>query len=288
MIHSMTAFSRNQSHSDGILLHWELRSVNHRYFDCTYRLPEQFRYLEGNLRAMMREKIFRGKLDCTLKLSELGDNERCFEIQEKLVQSLLGIGKRVASEHHLADDLSLSYILSWPGVLIEKPMDDEILEKKVEDSFLQALDKLILSRKKEGEMLGSVVKKRLQMLQGELIGIQSKVEAVTNEAQEKLKKRLNEFQVNIADARIAQECALLLVRLDISEEIERIEAHMQDVADTLESNESQGRRMDFLMQELNREVSTMCSKTDSLLISQHALQMKVWIDQMREQIQNIE
>jgi uncharacterized protein (TIGR00255 family) len=288
MVQSMTAFSRIQQQADSATFSWELRSVNHRYLDISFRLPEQFRYMEPIFRNSIRGKITRGKLDLQLKLDDAGVKNSLVVIDEDLVTRLLSASTSLAYAHHLADDIKLSHVLSWPGVIREKLPVFDNLASLIERSFKEALEKLIIGRRSEGAVLAENLNSRLQLLAQELVSAQKNTTLITVSAREKLLKRLDELQMNVADTRLEQELALILTRLDVSEEIERLNAHIHEVQRTLDSEEPSGRRLDFLMQELNREANTLSSKSDSLILSQHALQMKVLIDQMREQIQNIE
>ena len=288
MVQSMTAFSRIQQQADSATFSWELRSVNHRYLDISFRLPEQFRYMEPIFRQYIRGKITRGKLDLQLKLDDAGVKNSLVAIDEDLVTRLLSASTSLAYAHHLADDIKLSHVLSWPGVIREKIPVFDNLTSLIERSFKEALEKLIIGRRSEGEVLAENLNSRLQQLALELVGVEENTALMMISAREKLLKRLAELQMNVADTPLEQELALTLTRLDVSEEIERLNAHINEVQRTLNSDEPSGRRLDFLMQELNREANTLSSKSDSLILSQHALQMKVLIDQMREQIQNIE
>lgn len=288
MMHSMTAFSRLQAEHESLMLSWELRSVNHRYLDISFRLPEQFRYLETNCRAIMRDKIARGKVECSLKLTEQMGNTNSLMVNEGLVNALIKVSKEVAALHHLADDMTLSQILTWPGVVMQKVPVVETLEKRIETLFADATQMLVQSRKTEGSSLTEQLKKRVQLIHHELSGIKENVAIAQQLAREKLLKKLDNIQIEVVDARVAQELAMLLTRMDISEEIDRIEVHLKDVISSFEAKEPMGRRLDFLMQELSREINTLSAKSDSLIIAGHSLQIKVLIDQMREQIQNLE
>lgn len=288
MIQSMTAFSRIQCQFESATLSWELRSVNHRYLDISFRLPEQFRYLEPTLRQCIRGKITRGKLEFQLKLDDAGARNSSVFIDENLVGRLLSASRTLAETYQLADDIKLSDVFSWPGVIQDKPPVFDNLATLVEESFQNALKQLLVGKQSEGAVLAESIKLRIKLLAIELDAARDEVALISVSAREKLMKRLDDLQLKIADTRLEQELALVLTRLDVSEELDRLSAHMNEVTRTLKSDEASGRRLDFLMQELNREANTLSSKSDSLILSQHALQMKVLIDQMREQIQNVE
>lgn len=288
MTHSMTAFARVQKQLDTGIFCWEIKSVNHRYLDVSFRLPEAFRFLETSLRALMRDKLSRGKLECQLKFQDLAGDNQSMLINEGLVNGLIDAGNNLAAAKHLANDLSLMSILTWPGVVQLTQPDLEVLGKDAEQLFQEALMQLNLARKTEGSALREHVLIRLEKLSTEVIQTKKQVASHAVQARDKLMARLNSLQMDAENSRIEQEIALMLARLDVSEELDRLETHIAEVAKALNSSDVAGRRLDFLMQELNREANTLSSKSDSVALTQSAVEMKVLIEQMREQIQNIE
>ena len=285
----MTAFARVQNQM-GAGLHccWELKSVNHRYLDVSFRLPESFRFIEANLRNILRGKLSRGKLECQLKVNDLASDNQSMVINTGLINALLEAGAALASNHQLADDLTVSRLLAWPGVVQISQPDMEALGQDVEQSFQEALTQLLSARLVEGSMLKEHVQSRLNLLSDEIIRARAQVALTSGQTKEKLLTRLHTIKLEVMDARIEQEIALMLARLDVSEELDRLQTHLDEVGRTLEYDDVAGRRLDFLMQELNREANTLSSKSDTVVLTQHAVQMKVLIEQMREQIQNIE
>lgn len=288
MTHSMTAFARVQNQLAGNAFCWELKSVNHRYLDVSFRLPESFRALEGNLRNLLRGQIHRGKLECQLKINDMAGDNQSMLINTRLVKALLEAGSGLASRHQLANDLTVSHILAWPGVVDVSQPDIDTLTEQIEQSFQDALTQLVAARLAEGIVLKEHVKTRLRLLNDEINRANEQVALISGQTREKLLTRLQQLQIEVAETRIEQEIALMLARLDVSEELDRLKTHLNEVARTLECDNVAGRRLDFLMQELNREANTLSSKSDSVALTQHAVQMKVLIEQMREQIQNIE
>ena len=288
MIQSMTAFSRVQHQSRSVLLSWELRSLNHRYLDISFRLPEAFRHLESILRQSLRGKVSRGKFDFQLKLDHVAPGGMAGVINDNLVKSLISSAKRLATVHCLADDIMLSHVMSWPGVIQEESLTVDDLTTTVETIFLDALEQLLLGKRAEGLILQDHINTRLQKLRLEVVAARNNTASMQSLARIKLMKRLDDLHMGVLEPRLEQELALMLVRLDVSEELDRLEAHINEVERTLNFDESSGKRLDFLMQELNREANTLSSKSDSVVLSQHAVEMKVLIDQMREQIQNVE
>lgn len=288
MTHSMTAFARVQNQLEGCSFSWELRSVNHRYLDVSFRLPESFRALETNLRNLVRGQIQRGKLECQLKVNEMAGDSQSIIINTNLVKVLLEAGSTLASRHQLANDLTVSHLLSWPDVVTVGQPNIDILSQHVESSFNDALTQLVAARLTEGNALKDHIKTRLHFLNNEIQSASEQVALMASHTRDRLLNRLQQIQLDVPEARIEQEIALLLARLDVSEELDRLQTHLNEVARALEYDNVAGRRLDFLMQELNREANTLSSKSDSVVLTQHAVQMKVLIEQMREQIQNIE
>jgi len=288
MTHSMTAFARVQKQLDAGLFCWEIKSVNHRYLEVSFRLPEAFRYLEASLRPMLRGKLSRGKLECQLKYQDIAGANHSLKINDSLVNSLIGAGDQLANTKHLANDLSLTSILTWPGVVELTQPDVETLGNHAEQLFHEALLQLVATRKTEGQALQNHIQERLEKLSAEVKKAKQHAASHTEQARNKLLSRLNSMQLEVDNSRIEQELMLMLIRLDVSEELDRLQTHIDEVAKILESTELTGRRLDFLMQELNREANTLSSKSDSMVLIQAAIEMKVLIEQMREQIQNIE
>ncbi len=266
----------------------ELKSVNHRYLDVSFRLPESCRSLEPSLRQLLRGQLHRGKIECQLKVSEMTDNIQPLLINDALVKSLLDASATLVTRYQIANDLTVSQLLLWPGVVGGTHSNNEILNLHIERSFQEALRQLVFAREAEGAALNEHVKNRLYLLQNEVNEVTKHVSLISNQTKEKLIAKLKQFQIEVGESRVEQEIALILARLDVNEELERLQTHIKEVARTLECEDVAGRRLDFLMQELNREANTLSSKSDSALLTQHAVQMKVLIEQMREQIQNIE
>lgn len=288
MTQSMTAFARAQTELDETSLCWEIRSVNHRYLDVSFRLPEAWRYLENDLRGLIRGNVFRGKLECQLKVSDKLLSTQDIGVNEGLLDSLLEMTNKLAAKKHLQNDMTLSSLLNWPGVVQSSPPDVEKFGKDVLQLFENALEQLRVARKTEGDALENSVKNRLEHLQAEVIKAKAIVTARTSETRDRLLTRLSAIQLEVENSRVEQEIAIILTRMDVSEELDRLDTHNREVMKVLASKEATGRRLDFLMQELNREANTLSSKSDSVDLTQSAVEMKVLIEQMREQIQNIE
>lgn len=288
MIHSMTAFARAQKQSNSGTLCWEIRSVNHRYLDVSFRLPEPFRFLETNLRNSLRDKISRGKLECQLKYQDTSSDNQSMLINIGMVNALVDLSCKLSASHQLANDMTVSHVLSWPGVVQVSQVDMEVLGQQAILLFQDAVEQLSQTRAVEGQALKSHVDVRLQALEQEVIRSRSIVATCVNQTKDKLLTRLHAVRLEVPESRVEQEIAMILARLDVSEELDRLQTHIAEVGRTLNSDKVAGRRLDFLMQELNREANTLSSKSDSVDLTQSAVEMKVLIEQMREQIQNIE
>jgi uncharacterized protein (TIGR00255 family) len=288
MIQSMTGFSQIQLQVDTTVLTWEMRSINHRYLDVSFRLPEPFRHLEGHLRQLVRGKISRGKVEFQLKL--LNTQAECsgVEINESLVQQLLQGAKRLSENYQLADDLCLSHVMSLPGVIICQAPIYAQLTSEVEDLFQEGIAQLLMFRQREGLRLVEQLEMRLHQIREEVINAKALASTMLTMAKNRLLSRLEMVKIHVEDSRIDQELALILTRLDVNEELDRLMVHIDETQRILKTEANAGKKLDFLMQELNREANTLSSKSDMATLTQCALRMKVLIEQMREQIQNLE
>lgn len=288
MIQSMTAFARTQKQTEIGTLCWEIRSVNHRYLDISFRLPELFRFIEPHLRNVLRDKISRGKLECQLKYQDMDSPDQSMHVNAGMVNALIDLSNQLSLSHHLANDLGVSCLLSWPGVVqMSTPNIDELGQQAI-SLFEQAIEQMKHVRVNEGNALQDHILNRLQELAGEIARARIIVVNQSEQTKNKLLSRLHAVQIEVPESRVDQEIALILTRLDVSEELDRLQTHVNEVGRILTCDKIAGRRLDFLMQELNREANTLSSKSDSVELTQSAVEMKVLIEQMREQIQNIE
>jgi uncharacterized protein (TIGR00255 family) len=288
MTRSMTAFARVQTECDGMSLCWEVRAVNHRYMDVFFRLPEAWRFLDAELRTRCRNIIHRGKIECQLKTSDVFQINPRIVINYPLVDSLLLATETLAESKSLQDDMTLSTLLKWPGVVEISSPNIEQYNEIVLNLFDKALNQLQEARDSEGATLRHYIQQRLTQLQESIQKACELTESALTQTREKLLSKLRSLYIEVDTARIEQEIAIMLTRLDVSEELDRLMAHTDEVLKSLHQKEPVGRRLDFLMQELNREANTLSSKSDSVFLTQCAVEMKVLIEQMREQIQNIE
>ncbi|PWY57485.1 YicC family protein [Legionella qingyii] len=288
MLQSMTAFSRVQKQIEEGHFCWEIKSVNHRYLDVSFRLPESFRFIEPQLRHVLRDVINRGKLECQLKYQDTSSNNQSMLINVGMVNALVNLSEKLSASHHLPNDLGISRVLSWPGVVQASVPDADVLGGHALSLFKDAIDQLKQMRITEGSALKAHVEGRLSELSEEVKRARSIVLMQTEQVKDKLLTRLHSVKLEVQESRVEQEIALILTRIDVSEELDRLETHLDEVSRTLNCDKIAGRRLDFLMQELNREANTLSSKSDSVELTKSAVEMKVLIEQMREQIQNIE
>jgi len=284
---SMTAFARQEAEHEWGSLSWEIRSVNHRYLEPHLRLPENLKELEGQLREKMRKSLSRGKVECTLrfhpeeKVQQLVVNKPYAQEVIQAAEALQGMLK----EHQSLDPLEL---LRWPGVLQDVKLDMEQVKNSAKVLFQQALDDLIEGRSREGVELAALINQRLDSISEIVAEVRSMMPQILQNQRDNLAQRLQELKVELDEGRLEQEIALLAQKADVDEEMDRLDTHVQEVRRILKQKGPIGRRLDFLMQELNREANTLSSKSIVANTTQCAVELKVLIEQMREQIQNIE
>tara|TARA_B100001094_G_scaffold316227_1_gene357187 strand:+ start:865 stop:1734 length:870 start_codon:yes stop_codon:yes gene_type:complete len=284
---SMTAFAQATVISNGFQMSWELRSVNHRYLENQFRLPETLRALEPAAREQIRRRIKRGKIDATLKL-EPEASEPQLAINSALLGRVIAAAEEIKSAVPNATAPNTLDLLKWPGVLANPQADQAMLMDAATDLFDNALERLIEARHSEGARL-------LEILDQQFISIEEIIEFVRplgdnimQLQQQRLQQKLHELEVKADPARLEQEVALLAQRADIREELDRLGIHVDEARKLLNAAGPHGRRLDFLSQELNREANTLGAKASQTAMSQKAIDLKVVIEQIREQVQNIE
>lgn len=288
MVFSMTAFARSQTETPSFLLVWELKSVNHRFLETQFRLPEQLRALEHGLRETARAHLKRGKLDCSLKLDRK-TAEDAIELNRPLLLHLLATLEQVrrdAPEIHSPNPMDL---LRWPGMLGgSSTIDESEIFPAASELFEAALKQLLEHRAREGAQLKSTISERLNAIDTIVQKLKELTSNASREVQVKLQSRLDELKVNVDPVRLEQEVALLAQKADVAEELDRLSIHVEEARTNLNGPGPHGRRLDFLTQELNREANTLGSKSVSAKTSQRAVDLKVIIEQIREQVQNVE
>jgi uncharacterized protein (TIGR00255 family) len=288
MVLSMTAYARRERETEFGLLSWELRSVNHRYSEVALRLPEDLRPLEPKARETLAQTVRRGKVDAVLRLQAPADQGPTLDINAELAQQLSRLSRTIDGFLYNPAPISSLEVLRWPGVLVTPERNLDGLDIAALDLLKEALDELIATRRREGDSLRQSVEARLTDMETQLAIAAPRVPEMLDKQRARLRERLAELKTELSADRIEQEIALLAQRLDVSEELERTRAHIAEVRRVLDQDEAIGRRLDFLMQELNREANTLGSKSADIELTRAAVELKVLIEQMREQIQNIE
>jgi uncharacterized protein (TIGR00255 family) len=284
MTKSMTAFTRLEKE----LVSWELRSVNHRYLDVTIKMPERLRSLETGLRTALKKHLKRGKVDCLLKVETESNNAVALSLNEPQLLKLITVIKRAETIADMHNSANIIDLVRWPGVLQEHQVDLGDLASSVNQGFEQALVSLIDMRAREGAELERIILEKLAELEAIVVVVRGEVPIIAARQKQKILDRLAELSSNADENRLEQELVYLAQKGDVAEELDRLDTHIEEIRGTLASEEPSGRRLDFLMQELNREANTLSSKAVAANTSIQAVELKVIIEQMREQIQNIE
>ncbi|WP_439886755.1 YicC/YloC family endoribonuclease [Pseudomonas sp. MBLB4123] len=287
MIHSMTAFARAEQAGPNGTLSWELRSVNHRYLEPHLRLPEAFRDLEGAVREALRQGLSRGKVECTLRFAE-DSAGKPLQVDRERAAQLVAAAESVASLIKQPAPLNPLEVLSWPGVLVADAADPQALNQAALALFKQGLDELKSGRAREGAELARLLNERLDAILAEVAALRELVPQMLEAQRQKIFERSAEMQVELDPQRLEQELVILAQKSDVAEELDRLGTHVGEVRRVLKAGGQAGRRLDFLMQELNREANTLGSKAFDPRSTQAAVNLKVLIEQMREQVQNIE
>ena len=289
MIHSMTGFARREASGPWGQLTCEVRSVNHRYLEPGFRLPEELRGLEGELRQTLPKLLRRGKVDCTVHLRAAREAERELQVDEATLKRVLERVRDIASRAGgTAVSLDPIDVLRWPGVLQDSAPDNDALATATRALFKDSVHELVAMRAREGERLRELVLQRCEALVGLIGSARAQLPELRDRAHHRLQARLAELGATVEATRFEQEVALLLQRADVDEELDRLDAHLAEIRRVLDGEEAGGRRLDFLMQELHREANTFSSKSQELDSTRLAVDMKVLIEQLREQVQNIE
>ncbi|MBE9538608.1 MAG: YicC family protein [Proteobacteria bacterium] len=284
----MTAFARETLSTEQGDLTIELRSVNHRYLDCTFKLPEALRQLEPRFRDGANKKLARGKLDCMVRLQLNSESSSSLEIDndrlDKLLQSAAAISQRLPQP----GALSALDVLQFPGICQAEEVSFDVIISGAMTLFSDALHTLADSREREGEKLAEMVLSRLDGIEAELVTVRKLLPELMKQQRERVISRIAELNIEVDGNRLEQELVHLAQKADVEEELDRLDAHIAEVRRVLKKGGPCGRRLDFLMQELNREANTLSSKSQSSGTTMAAVELKVLIEQMREQIQNIE
>ena len=293
MPRSMTGFGRGEYENSGIEYTVEIKSVNHRYYDLNIRLPRQYSFLEEVIRKEVALKLSRGKIDVSVIINDFNNTTKQVLFNEDLIKSYMEEAKKLEELYGLKNNFAFSNILSIPDIVsIEKDDNQEHIINDFKKALFAAFDNLALMKETEGKNLKENIVLKVNKLEELFVKIEERADLVIEEYRDKLKARVLELsglsEVNIDEARLATEVAIFADKSCIDEEITRFKSHIKQLLDTLELNESIGKKLDFIIQEMNREVNTTGSKSTDLVITNTVIELKNILEQIREQIQNIE
>jgi len=288
MIKSMTAYAGNEARIGDLTLNCELRSVNHRYCDITLKLPDHLRFLEADLRSIIAAKINRGKVECALSYKKLSQDDQNFHINIDAVKALLAATHLIEEQMQVSLSFSALDVLAFSGIQQESVTDKTHLNEAITHLVKQTLTQFLQAREREGAQLKALLEERCLKMQGFVVLANKRMPEVLLLIRNKVTDKIVELVAQPDFDRLEQELVYLAQKLDITEELDRLNTHLTEVVRVLKEKEPVGRRLDFLMQELNREANTLGSKSTDKEMTQIAIELKVLIEQMREQIQNIE
>lgn len=299
MTKSMTAFSRKQLQTNDVVITWEVKAVNHRYLDLSFRLPDGFKELENIFRRMASSYLSRGKIECTLRcqvLGTAGDAEahgtgiqgNKVIINHALAQHFIDELGLLKVDGSLNKTIEMTRVLALPDVMKIVPKDMEQFQPQAEAVFEQALEKQLEMRASEGARLAAFIEQRIQKIETIVAQLREDVPGIRAKLKHKIEAKLAEVVQEVDTERLEQEIVYAAQKMDVDEELDRLSSHIQEVQKLLKSDKPIGRRLDFLMQEFNREANTLGSKSQAAQTTNHAVDLKVLIEQMREQVQNIE
>ena len=288
MIYSMTGYAVQTRELGRVALHLELRSVNSRFLDLAFRIADELRQSEPQLREALTGRLSRGKVECRFHLQGKESATAELVLNGGLLGQLKAVEAAVRAELPAAAPLSVGEILRWPGMLGDDGVGFEQIQPQIAPLLAAALEDLVASRRREGEKLADMIRGRIAHMRDLVDRVQPRVPALVAEYQEKLAQRLRDASATLDDDRIRLEVGLFAQRVDVAEELSRLSTHLDEVERILKSGGTAGKRLDFLMQELNREANTLGSKAMAADMTAIAVELKLAIEQMREQVQNIE
>lgn len=283
----MTAFAANETELGNLMVSCELRSVNHRYLDVSIKLPDRLRFVEADVRSLISAKISRGKIECNINVKKQAGRQT-FMVDQDAVAALIAATKLIEQQMYSSMSFSALDILAFPGVQQESELDKIELSKGLASLVATTVTQLSETRKREGRQLKALVEERCVKIQESIASASQRIPEVLASLRKKLTDRIAELSVQPDFDRLEQELVYLAQKLDITEELDRLDTHVNEVLRVLDQTEPAGRRLDFLMQELNREANTLGSKSMDKDMTQISIELKVLIEQIREQVQNIE
>ncbi|CAH1543742.1 MULTISPECIES: YicC/YloC family endoribonuclease [Vibrio] len=288
MIYSMTAYARKEVKGDWGSAVWEIRSVNQRYLETYFRMPEQFRALEPVLRERFRKRLARGKVECNLRFEANPAAKAELSINEALANQVIKAAEQVM---HMTGELSRInpfQVMQWPGVMETPEQNMDEVNKELLAAFDEAIGEFIEARGREGDNMKALIEQRLEAITSEVVKVRARMPEILEWQRERLFSKFEDAKVELDPSRVEQELILLAQKSDVAEELDRLDSHVKETTNILKKGGAVGRRLDFMMQEFNRESNTLASKSISTDITASGVELKVLIEQMREQIQNIE
>ena len=288
MIYSMTAYARKEVKGDWGSAVWEIRSVNQRYLETYFRLPEQFRGLEPMLRERFRKRLARGKVECALRFEANPAAKGELTINETLANQVIKAAEQVM---HMTGELSRInpfQVMNWPGVMEAQEQDMDSVNQDLLAAFDEAIGEFIEARGREGDNMKALIEQRLDAIDAEVTKVRARMPEIIEWQRERLFSKLEDAKIELDSSRVEQELILLAQKSDVAEELDRLDSHVKEAHNILKKGGACGRRLDFMMQEFNRESNTLASKSISTDITASGVELKVLIEQMREQVQNIE
>ena len=288
MIRSMTAFARASGEQASAALTWELRSVNHRYLEIFVRLPEELRAMEPLVRERVSARLGRGKVECVLRCNWATVQSIGLEVDPQHLKAVLDACREIETRSSEATSPGVMELLRWPGVVREPKPDTGSAQQQALALLDQALDELVATREREGEQIKGLLSTRLEGIKTQIAKARARLPEVQQKIRAKLETRLAELAAKADNDRLEQELVILAQKMDVDEELDRLDGHVAETARVLERDEPVGRRLDFLMQEFNREANTLGSKSADSETTAVSVELKVLIEQMREQVQNVE
>jgi uncharacterized protein (TIGR00255 family) len=284
----MTGFARQSVEGPLGALTWEIRAVNHRYLDVQFKLPDELRPSEHAFRKQVGERLNRGKVECAFNFRRAFDESAELQLNDELVALLAKRLEEISGKLHDADEADPIDILRWPGVIRQAEVDVEPLVREAAKLLDATLTEIAAMRASEGRRIETMIESRCAEIAGIAASVRTRMPDVLEATRTKQRERIDRLDVEADPGRLEVELALIAQKIDVDEELDRLESHVTEIRDTLSKGEAVGRRLDFLMQELNREANTLASKSADTETTRAAVDLKVLIEQMREQVQNIE
>ena len=288
MLKSMTAYGRHQSATDAGEFLWEIRSVNHRYLELSLRLPEVIRFIEPVIRNRLTERLNRGKVDATLRYRAEAAEQSKVVVNSALAGEVISSAISLVPDSVAATPIDPMAVLAWPGVVSDQVAEENALQQHAVSALDAALDDYLEARGREGQRLAALLEERCRSIADIVARLRELRPQVVQRQQQKLRARIEELSAEVDQQRLEQELVFHAQKLDVDEELDRLSAHIDEMRSIFSREEPVGRRLDFLMQELNREANTLGSKSHDSETTNHTVELKVLIEQMREQVQNLE